>query len=105
MSVLQCTRCEGTGFLNLDQVDEETLAHFEETSDPQVILDWIADRDHRMEEAGGCSCHVCPPCYYCVELVHDVSVCDCCGNGEPWGWYFLPGLHDWNNPDDPKGCR
>ncbi len=105
MSVFTCTRCNGTGFLNIDQVDEDVLALFEASGDPEVILDWIADRDRRMAEAGGCSCHVCPPCHYCVELVHDVAPCDCCGNGEPWGWYFVPGLHSWDNPDDPKGCR
>jgi RecJ-like exonuclease len=102
MSTFRCTRCEGTGFLNLDQVDEKTVARFEETGDPKMVLDWINDRNRRMEEVGGCSCHICPPCSYC-ELIHDVSVCDCCGDDE--GWYSLPGWHDWNNPDDPKGCR
>lgn len=95
MNIFHCTRCEGTGFLNLDQVDKETLGRFEETGDPQVILDWINNRNHHAREAGGCSYHVCLP--------HDVTPCDCCGDGEDW--YSLPGLHDWDNPDDPKGCR
>ena len=63
-----CTRCEGTGFLNLCQVDEATLIRFDETGDPEVILKWIA-----------------------ANADHDVSVCDCCGDGE--GWYGEPGQH------------
>jgi hypothetical protein len=30
---------------------------------------------------------------------HDVSVCDCCGDGE--NWYGVPGEH--YNSDDPAG--
>ena len=30
---MNCTRCEGTGFLNLGQVDEETLSRFDQTGD------------------------------------------------------------------------
>lgn len=97
-----CTRCDGTGFLNLEQVPEDVLARFEAAGDHDIILDWIAEQAARMAGAGGCSCHIRPPCGYCV-LQHDVSVCDCCGNGEEW--YGEPGQHDWNNPDDPKGCR
>ena len=99
-----CTRCDGTGFLNLEQVDEEILARFNEEGDPQVILDWIDEREAAMIRAGGCSCHISPPCHFCL-LQHDVAPCDCCGTGEPWGWYYMPGLHNWDNPDDPKGCR
>ena len=73
-----CTRCEGTGFLNLDQVDEVTRQRFGESGDPQVILDWIES-----------------------TWDHDVGPCDCCGNGDAWGWYFLPGLHDLNDKDAP----
>jgi len=100
----KCTRCDGTGFLNLDQVDGEILACFEKTGDHNVILDWIDEQAAAMVRAGGgCSCHVVlAPCSYCL-LQHDVSVCDCCGDGE--SWYGEPGQHDWNNPDDPKGCR
>jgi hypothetical protein len=98
MSTFTCTRCDGTGFLNIEQVDEETRARYDETRDPKIIFDWIDSRD-----AGGeCSCHIQPPCRHC-ELAHDVCVCDCCGDGE--GWYNEPGQHDWDNPEDPKGCR
>ena len=99
-----CTRCEGTGFLNLDQVDEATLARFEETGDHQVILDWLDEQEAVMVRAdgSGCTCHISAPCPRCM-LQHDVSVCDCCGDGETW--HGAPGEHDWNNPDDPKDCR
>jgi len=63
-----CTRCDATGFLNLHQVDDETLTCFEATGDHAIILAWIA--------ANSC---------------HDVSVCDCCGDGETW--HGTPGEH------------
>jgi hypothetical protein len=63
-----CTRCDGTGLLNLDQVDDQTLRRFEATGDHQIILDWIASNRN-----------------------HDVSVCDCCGDGE--AWHGTPGEH------------
>jgi len=75
-----CNPCQGTGFLNIGQVGDETLRQFDTTGDHQIILDWIE-----------------------ANTEHDVAVCDCCGNGETW--YGIPGEHDWNNPDDPKGCR
>lgn len=70
-----CTRCEGTGFLNLHQVDEETLRRFDDLGEVQVLLDWIASHEN-----------------------HDVSVCDCCGDGE--GWYGEPG-HHYSSMDPP----
>jgi len=69
---IYCTRCDGTGFLNLHQVDDTTLDRFDQTGDHQIILDWIA--------ANSC---------------HDVSVCDCCGDGEVW--HGTPGEH---HPED-----
>ena len=69
---MTCTRCEVTGFLNLHQVDEATIKRFDDSGDVQVILEWIRDNDE-----------------------HDVSVCDCCGNGE--SWWGEPGYH---NPSD-----
>ena len=103
MSTFRCTRCEGTGFLNLWQVEEDVVEEYKKTGDPQIILDWINERDALMKELGGCSCCICPPCTYCVEAAHDVQVCDCCGNG--FEWYNEPGVHDRNNSLDPKGCR
>jgi len=73
-----CTRCEGSGFLNIQQVDKETLAQFDLTGDHNVILKWIAK-------------HPEP---------HDVTICDCCGDGESV-WYGTPGEH--YGPNDPPG--
>jgi hypothetical protein len=61
-------RCQGTGFLNLDQVDELTLVAFEAWGDHNIILCWVA-----------------------VNPGHDVQVCDCCGDGETW--HGTPGEH------------
>ena len=58
-----CTRCEGEGFINLEQIPES-----ERSEDADVILSWIARNE-----------------------VHDVQVCDCCGDGE--GWYGVKGHH------------
>lgn len=71
-----CTHCENTGFINLIQVDDIILKAFDRTGEHQIILDWIEKNDE-----------------------HDVSVCDCCGDGETW--YGIPGEH--YNPDDPRG--
>lgn len=78
MNTFNCTRCDGTGFLNLDQVDEDLVKEYLKTRDTSIILSWIEARNILMEELGGCSCCVCPPCSYCVEACHDVSICDCC---------------------------
>ena len=60
---LTCTRCDGTGFVNLDQIDDPI-----DLSNERQILQWIeANSDH------------------------DVAVCDCCGDGETW--YGVPGEH------------
>jgi len=66
---LTCTRCEGSGFLNLHQCPEEILEQYDETGDVDVILKWI-------EEDGA----------------NDVGVCDCCGDGETWH-HDEPGCH------------
>ena len=72
-----CTRCDNTGFLNLHQIDDETLRTAENSPDfCDYILKWMKSNDG-----------------------HDVQVCDCCGNGEDW--YGVPGEH--YNDDDPPG--
>lgn len=94
---MNCTRCDGTGFLNLDQVGKETLSLFDAEGDVDVILKWIAER--AQVQANGCFCAATrPPCSYC-ESFHDVSVCDCCGNGEEW--YGEPGRHDLSDTTVP----
>ena len=87
---MNCTRCQGTGFLNLDQVDEEVRQRFDATGDHEVVRDWIAQRNSAIERLD-CACHISPPCPKC-ELYHDVQVCDCCGDGE--GWHGTPGEHN-----------
>jgi hypothetical protein len=73
---LNCTRCQGTGFLNIEQVPDELMRSFDENGDHDPIKAWIEEHDN-----------------------HDVSVCDCCGNGEYW--YGVPGEH--YNADDLPG--
>jgi len=78
---LNCTRCEGTGFLNIDQVSKTDVEKIETLYHLDVLRNykkWIA------ENKG-----------------HDVQVCDCCGNGEEW--YGEPGEH--YTSDDPHGDR
>ena len=50
-----CTRCQGTGFLNIEQIPNERDLERKE------ILEWIKR-----------------------NTGHDVQVCDCCGDGDDW---------------------
>ena len=76
---ITCTRCDGTGFLNLDQIDPDVYGmDVCDCSDGEAILKWIATHDN-----------------------HDVQVCDCCGDGEIW--YGVPGEH--YNAEDPQGSN
>lgn len=61
---MTCNHCDNTGFLNIQQLPEVLRENF----DCAVILKWITENKD-----------------------HDVSVCDCCGNGETW--YGTPGEH------------
>jgi hypothetical protein len=63
---MNCTRCDGTGFLNLHQIPDSELYHLDS---PEAIAEWM----ERNQD-------------------NDVQVCDCCGNGEDW--YGTPGEHD-----------
>lgn len=71
---MNCTRCDGTGFLNAGQIPEHIW-----DEGPETILRWLGN-------VGG-------------DKI-DATVCDCCGNGED-GWYGEPGQH--YGPDDPPG--
>lgn len=73
-----CTRCDGTGFLNLHQIPETELTEIE-VDLVNRVQEWIKQQ---------------------LEP-HDVQVCDCCGDGE--GWYGNPGEHYTN--DDPPGPK
>lgn len=94
---MKCNRCDGTGFLNFDQVPTALV----QMDDPYEVLDWIEDTKANRERLG-CSCHLSAPCYVCHELTHDVQVCDCCGNGQD-SWHGEPGEH--YNHDDPEGMH
>lgn len=89
-----CTRCQGTGFLNADQVPDWIDEGWE------AIDAWLVAHDTEWFDAC-CSCHIAPPCSFCVAQ-HDVEICDCCGDG--YTWYGEPGQHYGNNdPDGPNG--
>ena len=76
--MLNCTRCETTGFLNLHQLTDEQTAAAESADDyHQHIL-----------------------AAHCGDDELDVCVCDCCGDGDE-GWHGLPGEH--YSSDDPSG--
>ena len=64
---MTCTRCEGTGFLNLHQLDDDDICD----SGVETILSWIDQNDN-----------------------HDVCICDCCGDGD--GWFGEPGEHNYS---------
>lgn len=68
---MRCTRCEGTGFLNSFAVPQYVLA-----SGYWYSLKWLETHDET-----------------------EVTVCDCCGNGEEW--YGEAGEHYGQN--DPVG--
>ena len=45
---MNCTRCQGTGFLNLEQVPDEVLNPFNATGDVGLILAWIDETATRV---------------------------------------------------------
>ena len=59
-----CNRCEGIGFLHVENLPEDINVLNEEE-----LLDWL-------EENGG----------------NGVYICDCCGNGKG-GWKSVKGAH------------
>lgn len=65
---IQCTRCDGTGFLNIEQV-------------PENVGRDVGDIENWMKQA---------------PAGHDVMICDCCGDGMN-GWYGEPGFHYGSN--------
>ena len=73
-----CTWCSGTGFLNIDNVPKSVVDEFNITGAHNIIIWWIESEDSGM---------------------HDVSICDCCGDGE--NWYGEPGRH--YGREDPAG--
>lgn len=84
-----CTRCKGTGFLNIHQIPDGI-------DTTEKILKWLDETT--VDPEVDCNCHISAPCFRCENL-HDVTVCDCCGDGEIW--YGVPGKH--YNSEDPQG--
>ena len=76
---INCTRCQGLGFINIHQLPEQEMDAAEASPDLHAyLLAWIA-----------------------ANQGYDVAVCDCCGDGDTW--YGTPGEH--YNRDDPDGDR
>lgn len=69
---MNCNRCQQTGFLNHEQIPAEVI-----NEGVKEVLRWILDHPDT-----------------------DVTVCDCCGDGEST-WYGEPGQH--YNSSDPIG--
>ncbi len=74
---LPCTRCDSTGYLNIEQVPDEVIVEAESKDFHAVIRKLLA--------AG--------------VAFSDVTVCDCCGDGDDW--HGTPGEH--YNAEDPRG--
>lgn len=82
-----CRKCEGTGFLNLEQIG---ITDIEDSWTNEEVFEWIEKRDS-LRENECCSCHISAPCNYCIGN-HDVQVCDCCGDGVS-KWKVVQGHH------------
>jgi hypothetical protein len=71
---MTCTRCDGTGFLNIGQLPDSIDGY-----DTEAVLKWIGENED-----------------------HDIQICDCCGDG--CGWYGTPGEHYGpEDPPGPNG--
>lgn len=81
-----CTRCQGTGFLNIEQLPEELQNGLEESAFKYLS----ADIKYKVVKTDGW--HTLVLKWIIHNFDHDVCICDCCGDGE--GWYGNPGEHD-----------
>lgn len=71
---MTCTRCGGTGFLNVEQYPGDVFE-----VEPDRVLAWLQGNDET-----------------------DVQVCDCCGDGA--AWHGRAGEHyTTDDPDGPDG--
>ena len=73
-----CTRCDGTGFINLHQIPDGELTAMDSDL-VSLVPKWIEAQTEPT----------------------DVSVCDCCGDSV--SWFGVPGQH--YNAEDPPGDR
>lgn len=92
---MNCTRCQGTGFLNVEQLPDGMLD--EEGVD--AVYEWLDNLQVQLNDMC-CTCFLAAPCSFCM-LQTDVQVCDCCGDGVDW--YGEPGRH--YGPDDMQGLN
>ncbi len=76
---MNCNACQGTGFHNLHQLDDD-----------QLIAAGAAEDFHE---------HVVAT--HCEDDESDVCVCDCCGDGID-SWHGTPGQH--YGDEDPRGA-
>lgn len=77
---MRCNPCDGTGFKNIDQLDD-------------LIPGWADMSTRDLLDA-----------VRALEEPHDVVPCDCCGTGDvdqEDPWYGAPGEH--YGPHDPQG--
>lgn len=81
-----CTRCEGTGFLNIHQLPEPLLGDLTDATFQylQAEIGYKAVGNEGWHELVGK--------WIENNNDHDVQVCDCCGNGEDW--HGEPGEHN-----------
>lgn len=73
---MNCTRCDGSGFLNLDQIPDAEMQQIDAMADDTMdramaILGWM----------------------YLQKTPNDVCICDCCGDDDGENWHFEPGVH------------
>ena len=70
-----CNCCQGTGWLNVEQLPDDIDGH-----DAEQVQRWVDD----------------------ATQDHDVAICECCGDGQ--GWYGTPGHHyGADDPPGPDG--
>ena len=71
---MQCNRCDGTGFLNIEQIPQDDLkaAQKSRAGFHESIVAWMSKNQS------------------------DVMICDCCGDGTQW--HCVPGHHFQGEP-------
>lgn len=81
-----CTRCQGTGFLNIEQLPDELQNGLEESAFKYL------SQDIKYKVVKSDSWHGMVLEWIINNEDHDVQVCDCCGDGDDW--YGIAGEHD-----------
>jgi hypothetical protein len=81
-----CTRCQGTGFLNIEQLPEELQEGTQKSA-----FNYLG-KEIKYKVIKTDDWHTLVFKWIHNHSEHDVSVCDCCGDGEYW--YGMAGEHD-----------